>query len=108
MKDESIFNPGQRNADIQKSLEELPSEVSAFLLEWRKATLDREKTEALLYLKFRGENPDRTATEIKALVNSNDERYQVSLKEAQAEAQYTKVLETLLCAKKEASLRTAF
>ena len=103
----NVFN---NNAQLEADLEKLPTEVGEALLEWRKQTLEREKQEALLYLKFKNDadGEKRTVTEIEALVESSEERYNSRLIEALAEAAYHKKLETLLCAKKMADLRTAF
>lgn len=102
------LKPGSNNYDIESSLENLPDQIASFLEIWRTKTLDRETTEALLYLKFKGEDKERSATEIKALVHSDKGRYKVVLDELKAEAQYTRLLEKLLSAKKLASLRTAY
>jgi len=96
------------NDDLEKSLSELPDKVADNLLKWRKATLEREKEEALLYIGFKGIDTKRTATEIKALINSSDSRYQSVMKEIMAEAEYNRLNEKLLAAKKSATLRTAF
>lgn len=100
--------PGQQNIQLEEALEKLPEIVSQCLLNWRKATLDRERIEATLYLVFRGDNPERTATELKALINKSDERYEAVLAEISFESIYNAKNETLLAAKKLASLRTAF
>lgn len=98
---------GER-AKLQADLETLPDQIGSFLLEWRRRTLEREKKEALLNLKFKGEDPSRTATEIKAMVHADDERFKVCLDEARAEAQYTKAYETLMAAKRLAGIREAY
>lgn len=96
------------NKSVEEDLETLPEKVSEQLVKWRTASLDREKCEALLYARFHGEDPSRTATAIKSLINSNEERYQIVLKEIQEEAHYNFLYEKLMSAKKIASLRTAF
>lgn len=96
------------NADIEKDLNELPDLVSDTLQIWRIATLDREKTEALLYVKIRGEDDKRTATEIKALIQSDEKRYQMVLEEIKAECEYTRLYEKLMSTKRISGLRTAF
>ena len=93
---------------LEEALDNLPDKVADELIKWRTATLEREKVESLLYLKFKGEDGGRTATEIKALVNSSDERYKANLAEAQAEANYERLYEGLMAAKKKADLRTAY
>ena len=70
-------------------------------------TLEREKCEALLFLKFRA-GEKRTVDEIKALVRSDGGRYQAVLNELTAESEYTRLYERLLAAKRRASLRTAY
>jgi hypothetical protein len=104
----NIFRPGNNNAGIEKTLEDFPDIVAQALLRWRKSTLDREKVEAMLYLKFKAESGDRTATELRALINNSDERYEAVLQEISFESVYNAKNETLLAAKKLASLRTAF
>lgn len=96
------------NAGVENDLETLPDEVATALLAWRRSTLEREKTEALIYLRLKGENPDRTVGELKALVDSHDVRYSVRLKEAEEESGYQRLYERLLAAKRLANLRTAF
>ena len=93
-------------SDLETNLEKLPEQVSNALLEWRVATLDREKLEAILRLQYSVE--DRKATEVTALVHSNQERYDVVLNEAKAESHYTFLYEKLMAAKKEATMRGAF
>lgn len=99
---------GLLNADLETALGELPDKVADALKEWRVATLEVEKTEALLYLKHRGGNFKRTADEIKAMVKSDQGRYEVCLKEALAESEYNRLNERLMSWKKLASLRTAY
>lgn len=103
-----MLPPGQQNSQIEETLERSPDEVAKALFEWRRATLDRESLEARLYLRFKAQNPDITATELKARVNESDERYQAVLQEITLESTYNAKQETLLAAKKIASLRTAF
>jgi predicted Zn-dependent peptidase len=90
---------------LEDTLDRLPDEIADALSEWRIATLEREKTEALLLLSYKAKNPERTAQEIKALVMADPGRYEVALKEATAEAEYTRLSEGLMAAKKKASLR---
>ena len=96
------------NIPLENDLEKLPDLVSQALIQWRTATLDREKCEALLYVKFHGEDLERTATEIKALIHADSERYMMVLNEIKSEANYNFLYEKLMSAKKIASLRTAF
>ena len=100
--------PGQQNAEIEDALTRGPDELHDALFAWRKATLERERTESGLYTKFKGQDKGRTADEIKALVRADGERYAAVLVELTAEAEHTRVYERLLAAKKLAGLRTAF
>ena len=108
MRDDNIFKPGHHNAGIEQSLDELPEQVADALQAWRLASLEREKLEALLYLKFKAGEGKRTSDEIKAMVRSDGERYAASLTELKAEVQYQRLYERLLSVKRLASLRTAF
>lgn len=96
------------NDDLVEQLSNLPEIVSQCLLNWRKATLDRERVEAKLYLQFKAEGAEKTATELKAMINDSDERYQAVLTEISFESVYNAKNEGLLAAKKLASLRTAY
>ena len=100
------MKPG--NMEIEDALEKLPDKVADQLLLWRTATLNREKTEALLFLKFKASGNDRTATEIKAMVHSDESRYAAVLEELKAESNYERLYERLMSFKKRADLRTAY
>lgn len=104
---DNIFKPGSNNSDIEAVLESGPEETAQALLNWRKSTLEREKIEAELYIEFKS-GGDRTATEIRALINKSQRRYEAVLEEITFESVYNAKNETLLSAKKLASLRTAF
>ncbi len=100
--------PGHHYDEIlEHLLESLPDECADALMKWREKTLDRERVEALLYSKFKGEDPERNSATLKAMINSNSERYEAVLEELKAEAEYTRVYEKLLGVKKKASLRVA-
>ncbi len=101
------LQPGTNNADVIETLTDLPDLVADSLETWRIATLNRERAEALLFLRFRAEQ-DRTVQEIKSLVNSDPERYEAVLNEIKTESLYNRLYEKLLSAKKIASLRTAY
>lgn len=103
-----MTSPG--NLDLEAALETLPDEVAKAQEQWHIFSLDREKMEALLYARFKGEDKDRSATdtEIKAMVHADGDRYQAVLAEIKAEANYIRVYERLLSVKKRASLRSAF
>jgi len=102
------FNPGAGNAQTEKDLSEGPDLVADSLFKWRKATIEREKTDALLFLQFKADGEKRTGDEIKAMVRADGGHYKAALDEAIAESEYTRLLERLYSAKKAASLRTAF
>jgi secreted Zn-dependent insulinase-like peptidase len=99
---------GLGNQDIDNALETLPDLVAEELMKWRIATLEREKVEALLYARFKGEDKERTATEIKALIHANGMRYAAVLEEIKSEAGYERIYEKLMSSKKRADLRNAF
>lgn len=101
-----MTSPG--NVDLEALLDILPDQVADALEAWRVATLDRERCEALLYAALKGADDGKTATEIKASINSDPARYSAVLEEIKAESNYTRLYEKLLSAKRRASLRTAF
>lgn len=94
-------------ADLEKDLNELPERVADAQMAWDLAILQREKQEAILDAQIRLEG-DFTATEIKARINANSERFEACLIELEKKRQYTFLYERLMAAKKLASLRTAF
>jgi citrate lyase beta subunit len=96
------------NFDLEEALGQLPEEVAQALENWRTATLMREKMEALLYARYKGQDTKRTATDVKALVNADSDRYNAVLAEIKAESAYIRVYERLLAKKKMASLRSAY
>jgi hypothetical protein len=100
--------PGSQNAGLEQSLDQLPDLVADALQAWRLASLEREKLEALLYLRFKGGEGKKTSDEIKAMVRSDGERYTKCLAELLAETNYQRLLERLYSVKKLAALRTAF
>lgn len=103
--------PTERASGGRMSLEEdlnnFPDKVASALEGWRIATLDREKREALLYAQFKGEDKERTATEIRSLIHSSEERYQAVLLEIKSEAEYTRLYEKLMGIKKIAQMKIA-
>ncbi len=101
-------SPGSQNSGLEEDLDKLPDLVANALEAWRKASLEREKIEALAYLRFKSGDTKRTSDEIKALVRKDGERYAACLVEIQAEVNYQRLLERLYSVKKLASLRTAF
>lgn len=105
---DNIFKPGHQNHGIEENLGELPDQVADALERWRLSSLEREKLEALLYLRFKGGEGKKTSDEIKAMVRSDGERYTACLTELKAEANHQRLYERLLSFKRLASLRTAF
>ena len=105
---DNIFKPGHHNAGIEQNLDELPDAVANALERWRMASLQREKLEALLYLRFKADAGKRTSDELKAMVKADGGHYSASLAEIKAEIEYNRLYERLLSTKKLASLRTAF
>lgn len=105
---DNILRPGSHNSALEEELEALPELVCLALENWRISTLNRERRVALLSAKLRGQNPSFNSTQIKELVQASDEYYDAHLDEIKNEAKYTKIYETLLCKKREASLRIAF
>jgi hypothetical protein len=102
----SVLKPPE--IELESQLENLPDFVANALEKWRTKTLDRDQTEALLYLRFKGEDTGRTATEIKAMVNADDTLYAAALEELKAESNYIRLYERLMALKKRADLRTAY
>lgn len=93
---------------MEESLNQLPDLVADSLLEWRKATIDRQKILAVTYLKFRGELEKRTVSEIEAMVDKDDACYKAKLDEAVKEAEHTRLLERLYAVKRTLAARAAF
>lgn len=89
-------------------LETYPDIVAQAKAQWQTATLRREEMEAKLYREFKQIGPEFTATEIKALINSDARRSQAVEVEISFEQVYNAKYETLMCAKKDAQLRTAY
>lgn len=94
--------------DIESRLDALPDEVADAKAQWQKSTLLRELEEAKLYRVIKAENPDRTATEIKHLINEAKERYDAVMIEISFEQIYNSKYEILMALKTKAKLRTAF
>jgi len=103
-----MTQPGTNNYQTEKDLLELPDKIADSLVAWRTATLNREKADAVLFLRFKGGEEKRTSDEIKAMVRVDGGRYDLVLKEIMAESEYNRLNEKLMSAKKICSLRTAF
>lgn len=95
-------------SNIETILDNYPEAVAKAKAQWQKAGLDREKVEAGLFIRYRLENPQSTATEIKALINNSNDRYEAVLQEISFEMAYNALYETLMAAKVDAKLRTAY
>ena len=101
--------PGHHYDDsLEEQLEQLPDKIGELKLIWRSKTLEREKTDAILHAQFKGENPERTASDIKALINASKSHYDAVMEEIIAEAKYEQICEKHMANKKLASLRTAY
>ncbi len=99
---------GILNNELEDKLLQLPDEVAQAKADWEMATLLREKTEAKLYLMFRVQYPEATATELKARINNSEDRSMAVENEVQREQIYNAKYETLMALKRQASLRTAY
>lgn len=100
------------NEQVAEIMETYPDRVADALLVFRKATAERERVEGRRHLEIKVELKARgeyaTADDVKAMVRSDDARYEAVMCEISAEAMYQRLYETLLTAKKTASLRAAF
>lgn len=112
---ENPFDPSKqtvdavaKNIEIEKAITELPDLVAHRLHDWMVAKLDREKTEALLHMEHKATESKKTTEDLKALVRSDQRRYEAMMNEIKAETEYKRLYEKLLSAKKLADLRTAF
>jgi hypothetical protein len=94
--------------NIEETLLELPERIQKALMNWEEAILKLEEKEAKLFLEFKEEDPSRLPGEIKARIALNKERHDLRMMESTAKANYKAVYETLMAAKRRASLRTAF
>lgn len=96
---------GLQDKTLEEILDTLPDKIADALLEWRRSSLNREKFEALLYASIKGKDDGKTASEIKAMINADQGRYDMVLAEIKAEAEYNRLYERLMCQKKIAQLR---
>lgn len=94
--------------NIEETLLELPDKVAEALEKWETSTLDRERSDALLFAMIKGLDGTKSATEIKMEIQGNFAHYEAVLNEIKAHANYTRLYEQLLAGKRRASLRTAF
>lgn len=94
--------------NIEETLLELPDKVADALEKWETATLNREKTDALLFAMIKGRDEKKSATEIKMEIQGHPEHYESVLFEIKAHANYQRLYETLLAAKNRSKLRTAY
>ncbi len=94
--------------NLEEVLQELPDKVAEALEKWETATLNREKVDAVLFARIKGEGENKSATEIKMEIQGHHEHYDAVLNEIKSHAEYTRLYERLLAGKRRASLRTAF
>lgn len=90
---------------IEQQLNDLPDLVAQALEEWGMKKLEREKIEALLHMSFKASDLRLTIADIKAAINADGKRYQAMIEEIKSEAQYKRLYEQLMSAKKISSLR---
>lgn len=96
------------NAELEADLETLPEKLGDAKESWRIKTLNRERAEALLYARLKGEDKKRTVDDIKSLVRADDGRYAAVLEEIKAEAAYERMHEKLMATKHISGIRRAF
>lgn len=96
------------NIDIEKALNELPDLLSQALEDWRLASLNLERYEAILAAKIRGSNPGIKSVEVKDKINADEQWYNLNIEVIKKESYHNLLENRLLAAKKMASLRTAF
>lgn len=96
------------NQDVEQALSEGPDKVANSLLEWRKASLEKKRLAGLLFIEMKAKNPEMSSTEIKTRLQGSKEIFDAEMKEAVAEANYTRCLESHLAAKKLSNIRTAY
>lgn len=93
---------------VESIMESLPDEIESALVDWKKKVIERKSLSATLYLKFKEQDRDRSATEIKALVESHPDWKRISEEEAIAEGKHSGLYEKLMTLKKITSQRTAY
>lgn len=100
------------NAQVEEQLEELPDKVAEALLVWRKATIERETVEAILFVEKKkaalASGGPAGDDYIKSLVRSDENRRAACECEAAAESIHCRLYERLLGAKRQAAVRAAF
>ena len=98
------------NAKITEILDTYPDKVAEALKKWKTAKIDLDRLEAKLYLTIRADHAGEKlpVREIEAIMKGSDEHYAAALAEVVAESEYTAAYETLLAAKRESNMRTAF
>lgn len=99
-----------QNVDIEAALDELPDKVADALFRFKEASLERERiySKSFLEIKARSAGEKVTVAEMDATIKSDDHYHQACLDEITAEAEWTRVNEKLMAAKKQAAMRTAF
>lgn len=100
------------NEQVAEIMETYPDRVADALLVFRKATAERERVEGRRHLELKADLKVRgeyaTAEDVKAMLKSDDVRFQAVMCEIAAEAMHQRLYEILMVAKKTASLRAAF
>jgi hypothetical protein len=99
------------NVEINKILTEYPDIVSEAETAWKMSILELERIEAKTYFSIKTNTaPGEKVTEkmLENMVTTNDEVYKARLYSVTKESEYNRLYEKLMCAKKMASLRSAF
>lgn len=94
--------------NLEKSLEELPEQVAEAKEQWRMATWERKKREAIIYAREKDAHPDKPSAEIKARIPIDESMQSYVEAESKAERQYTFLYEKLLTDKHLSGLRRAY
>lgn len=96
--------------EIEKVLATFPDLVADAEKDWKVARLERERLEAMAYFRLKAEAASEKVTEtwLQNKVRIDPVVHQAKLDEIVAEANYNRLYEKLMSAKKMASLRAAF
>lgn len=92
----------------EENISRLPEEVAQAKFQWRKATADKKKLYAEMFLKFKAEDKEQSATEIKERIHGTQAWYDAEMVEATFEKIFDAKYESLMLLKKEMSQRTAY
>jgi hypothetical protein len=100
------------DVELTSELQELPDQIRAALLRWRKAQGNKVNKEARAFVKAKQAALDEKRPSgddfIKALVRSTDDWLALMDEEAAAEAEYVWLYERHLVNKKTAGIRAAY